>query len=158
VGVHNPDGAAINDAALLVSFSVQVSGSSPYTVVGSAPVVNGSATVGYTLPGAAAGHSVTIQAASSGAAYLPGSSSTEIVNVPKPPPPPPPCVVPTIHHRETLAQMRSALRRGNCGLGPVRRSRSRRVARGYVIGLGPRSGSRLPAASLVQIVLSRRRR
>jgi hypothetical protein len=164
VGVHNPDGVPISDPSLIVSFNVEVSGGASYAAVGAAPVANGAATIIYSLPAGYAGHSVTIQAASSGPAYLPGASATEVVSIPQPPPPPPPpppprrpCIVPAVHHHETLAQMQLALHHANCAVGVIRHVRRRHVRRGYVLSLGPRPGSHLAAHARVQIVLSRGR-
>jgi hypothetical protein len=154
VGVHNPDGVPINDPSLLVGFNVEISGASSFTAVGTAPAVNGIATIAYSLPSGDAGQSVTIQAVSSGAAYLPGNSSTEIVTVPKPPPPPPPCVVPAFHRGATLASVEQKLRATSCSVGAIRYTASTTVRRGGVIGLSPGTGTKMAAGAAVSIVVS----
>lgn len=74
---------------------------------------------------------------------------------PPPPPPPPPavCRVPRVIGLR-LPSARSRIRRANCGVGRVRRARSRRVGR--VIAQSPRAGARRPAGSRVKLVVGRR--
>ncbi len=156
VAVHNPDGAPLSDPNLVVSFEVLVSGSS-YTAVGSAPVVNGTATVPFTLPSSTFGQSVTIEASSTGAVYVPGSSATEAVTVAKPAPPPPPCVVPTMRRGQSLRSVEAAIRRAHCAVGRIVRIRTRRYRRGAALSISPRSGSQLPNGTPVAIVASRGR-
>jgi hypothetical protein len=159
VAVRNPDGVPINDPGLAVAFNVLVSGST-YVAIGNAPAINGTATVSFALPSSAFGHSVTIEASSAGASYLPGSSATQIVTVAKPtplPPPPPPCIVPSVKRGETLGAIEYAIRRAHCAVGNIRHVRSRRRRRGAVISASPRSGSYLAFGTPVQIVISRGR-
>lgn len=152
VGVHNPDGVPISDPSLAVTFDVMASGSP--VGVGSAPVLNGTATIPFTFAAAYAGHSVTIEARSSGTAYLPGSSATELVTVAKPVVSPN-CVVPGVHHGETLAQMESAIRRSHCAVGHVHRVRSRHHRSGTVLAVSPRPSSHVPSGTPVSIAVSR---
>lgn len=154
VGVHNPDGAPINDPSLVVDFDIVVSGSP--LGVGSAPVVNGVATVPFSIPSNDAGHSVTIEATSTGSAYLPGSSSTEVVGIAKPVAPPI-CVVPAVRDNESLSRMEAAIRRAHCAVGGIHRVRSRHHRRGTVVAVSPRSSSHLPANTRVSITVSRGR-
>jgi hypothetical protein len=160
VGVHNPDGAPLSDPSLVVTFNTLVS-ESP-TAVGSAPVVNGVATIPFTLPASAIGHSVTVEATSAGGSYLPSSSATESVTVPAPYvpapyAPPPICIVPSVRRHETLSHIEAVIRHAHCTVGRVRRVHNRRHRRGTVISVSPRSASHLPTGARVSITVSRGR-
>ena len=74
---------------------------------------------------------------------------------PPPPQPPPParCVVPRVIGM-TLRRAKSRLRARRCGVGRVRRARSRRV--GKVIGQTPRPGTRKPRGFKVKLLVGRR--
>jgi beta-lactam-binding protein with PASTA domain len=76
---------------------------------------------------------------------------------PNPPPPPPPprvrCVVPWVLGM-TLTRARTRIRARNCGVGRVRRLRSRRIGR--VIKQTPRAGSIRARGTKVSLVVGRR--
>ena len=152
VGVHNPDGVPLG-SGLSVTFNVLISGES-YTAVGSAPVSNGVASVSYVVPATAAGHSVTIEATSSGAGYLPGTSATQIVSIlaPLPPPPPlPPCVVPSF--RASLSTVERRIRAAHCSLGTVYYSPSRH-RHGVILRLSARPGTHLASGTILSVFVS----
>jgi hypothetical protein len=67
------------------------------------------------------------------------------------------CTVPRLRGK-TLAQARSALRRSHCRLGAVRRKPSAAVRRGRVLAQRPAAGTRRPAGTRVEVVVSRGRR
>ena len=160
VGVHNPDGVPINDpSGLSVSFDVIASGSNSPTPVGSAPALNGTATIAYSIPSADDGHAVEIEASSSGAAYLPGSSATQTVRVETPalPPPPPHCVVPRAYRDESLTHVEQAISHNHCTVGVIRRVRSRHYRKGTVIAVSPRPSTHLSNRARVEIVVSQGR-
>lgn len=150
VDVHNPDGVSLSDPGLSVTFNVLVSGESAYVGVGSAPVSNGVATINFAMPSTAAGHSVTIEATSNGAGYVPGSSATQVVSVPAPPT----CVVPAVGHAEQLAVEESALATDHCAVGQLLYMTSSNVPRGDVVRLEVDPGTKLAAGSPVGIVVS----
>ncbi len=154
VGVHNPDGAPINDpGGLSVTFDIISAGSSAPTPVGSGKAVNGTATMAYSVPPVDVGSSVKIEATSAGTAYLAASSAPQAVSIQKPIAPPA-CVVPTVHHGETLRQMEHAISHNHCSGGHIRRVRSHH-RRGLVIAVSPRPATRLASRARIGIVVSR---
>ncbi|MGH2921016.1 MAG: PASTA domain-containing protein [Gaiellaceae bacterium] len=54
----------------------------------------------------------------------------------------------------TLAAARTAIRRANCSVGKVRRTRSRRIGR--VIAQSPRAGVRRARGARVNLIVGRR--
>lgn len=72
--------------------------------------------------------------------------------------PPPPCIVPGLQSGRRLSTVRSRIRAGHCTLGTITSRRSRRVKRGNVVELVPRSGKRLPNGAAVNVILSSGRR
>lgn len=150
VGVHNPDGAPINDATLTVSLLIEGSDQSTYATIGSGTASNGIATVAYTVPVALAGHSATIEASSSGAAYVGATSPTESVTVLRPPP----CLVPTSAGRSSLATVEAQIVAAHCSVGTVSDAHSKTVAAGDVIKLDPKPDTRLANGARVSILVS----
>lgn len=69
-------------------------------------------------------------------------------------PPPPPCVVPAVSRGSTSATATRALSRGRCKVR-VRKVWDRRVARGRVVKLGRRAGTRLANAAVVDVYVSK---
>jgi PASTA domain-containing protein len=67
------------------------------------------------------------------------------------------CVVPNLKGKTMLAA-RAALQKANCKLGAVRRAYSSKVKKGRVISQKPVPGTRQPAQTRVNVVLSRGRR
>lgn len=68
-----------------------------------------------------------------------------------------PCRVPRVARGTRVARMKRKLRAAGCAAGRISRARSRR-ARGTVVRLIPKSGTRLSPRAKVRIVLSRGRR
>jgi beta-lactam-binding protein with PASTA domain len=94
-----------------------------------------------------------------GASYAPGGSAVlsaagtpaEVVisySLPSPG-----CVVPRVKGK-TFASARAAIRAAHCQLGKVTHAHSTDIKSGRVISQEPRSGTRLPNSSKVQLVLS----
>jgi len=79
-------------------------------------------------------------------------------NPPNPPPPPPPpaCVVPRLQ-RKTLGAAKRMIRTAHCRLGAVRRAYSRR-RKGTVLSQRPAPGTRRPAGTRINLVVSKGRR
>ena len=150
VGVHNPDGAPINDASLTVTFEIEGANQDSYTAVGTAPASNGSATIAYTIPVALAGHGATIAATSSGAAYVAGPSPTESVEVQHPPS----CIVPAVSRGTSLATAESDITSAHCSVGVVSRAHSKTVASGDVIKLGRKRDTKLANGAKISLVVS----
>lgn len=73
VGVRNPDGVAITDAALKVTVEMK-RGASKWRAVGSSSPANGMASVPVTLPLSARGKMVSLRARSQGASYVTATS------------------------------------------------------------------------------------
>jgi hypothetical protein len=69
--------------------------------------------------------------------------------------PPVRCVVPRLAGK-TLRAARTALARARCGLGRVRRVRTRRARVGRVVSQSPRAGTRRPRGTKVNLVVGRR--
>ncbi|MFI4991945.1 MAG: hypothetical protein ACHQHO_13670, partial [Solirubrobacterales bacterium] len=69
-------------------------------------------------------------------------------------PPPPPCVVPTVTSRMRLATAERRIRAAHCRVGRIHYSRSRRIRRGNVIGLSPRSHTYLSYLAKVSVIVS----
>jgi hypothetical protein len=63
------------------------------------------------------------------------------------------CVVPSVKGK-TLASARAAIRAAHCQLGKVTHAHSTNIKNSRVISQEPRSGTRLPNGSKVQLVLS----
>jgi hypothetical protein len=78
-----------------------------------------------------------------------------VVKAPLTATPAPKCIVPRLRGK-TLRAARIALVRARCGLGRVRRVRSRRSLRGRVISQSLRAGTRRPRGAKVNLVLGRR--
>jgi eukaryotic-like serine/threonine-protein kinase len=64
------------------------------------------------------------------------------------------CVAPKLAGLK-LAAARTALRKGDCTTGKVKRRRSRKVRAGHVISSNPRAGRVAKAGTLVSLTLSR---
>jgi GH25 family lysozyme M1 (1,4-beta-N-acetylmuramidase) len=77
---------------------------------------------------------------------------------PAPPPPPPPvrCRVPRVIGLR-LTAARGRIRRANCSVGRVRRTRVRARWVGRIVAQNPRAGSRRPRGARVSFVVGRRR-
>lgn len=69
-------------------------------------------------------------------------------------PPPPACRVPTIRRGAALRKTEHAVIVHHCTVGHIRYRHNRRVRRGRVIEVSPRSGSRRPSGSAVAITVS----
>jgi uncharacterized delta-60 repeat protein len=72
-------------------------------------------------------------------------------------PAPPTCLVPKVRGK-TLRAARASLTRARCRVGRITRRASTNVTKGRVIAQRPAAGRRLPAASKVNLVVSRGRR
>lgn len=77
---------------------------------------------------------------------------------PAPPPPepqpPPACVVPALHHDETLARAEDDLVAANCTVGRVTHEHAPHVHNGYVMALNPHSGTHLAHDASVTVTVS----
>ena len=94
VGVHNPDGVALTDPALIVYLQVKPKGGD-WATIGSAPASAGVATISYAAASTMAGQKVSLRAVSAGPGYLTDSTSSEKVLVGAAPLPP----TKRVHHR-----------------------------------------------------------
>jgi hypothetical protein len=74
-----------------------------------------------------------------------------------PPPPPIKCLVATVKGKK-LAAAESAIRRGNCAVGRVRKAYSAEVRKGRVISQTPRPGGTRPARTKVKLTVSKGKR
>jgi hypothetical protein len=81
------------------------------------------------------------------------SSGTDLVQAA----PPRRCVVPKVRGK-TLRAARTAITRGRCRVGRIRRTFSNRVKAGRVVGQSPRAGARRPAGARVNLVVSKGKR
>jgi beta-lactam-binding protein with PASTA domain len=70
---------------------------------------------------------------------------------------PPDCRVPNVRGKK-LQAARSAIKKGNCGVGKVKRKPSRRVKRGRVISQSPKPRTILSNRGKVSLVVSKGRR
>jgi hypothetical protein len=64
------------------------------------------------------------------------------------------CRVPRVR-RKTLKAAKRAVRRSNCAVGRVKRTRSRKIKRGRVILQQPKAGTQGPAGTKVKLTVSR---
>jgi hypothetical protein len=70
------------------------------------------------------------------------------------PPPPPPCVVPAVGSDSSLATVEGQLTSAHCATGTVSQQHNKSVAKGDVIKLDPRAGTKLADGARVSIVVS----
>jgi hypothetical protein len=94
VGVHNPDGVALSDPALIVYLQIKPK-HGDWTTIGSAPASAGVATIAYTVASTLSGQKAALRAVSAGPSYVTDSTPSEKVLVGDAPPPPPR----PVHHR-----------------------------------------------------------
>lgn len=64
------------------------------------------------------------------------------------------CVVPSIEGGLRPATVRQRIRKAHCGVGQTLRIHSRTIFKGFVVRLGRRSSTRLPAGTLIDFVIS----
>ncbi|MEA2484033.1 MAG: hypothetical protein QOC55_1980, partial [Thermoleophilaceae bacterium] len=67
---------------------------------------------------------------------------------------PPPCTVPALRGK-TVAQARALLKKAHCGLGAVKRVKSKKVKRGRVISQSVAARKKVPAGRKIALVVSK---
>lgn len=105
------------------------------------------------LPAETAGKPVTFTITRpADAQYQEAKSASQKITVQAPPAPPPACVVPSLGTRR-LGSVERRIRAAHCTVDLIRHVHSR-LRRGQVVGLSPRSGTRLTSGAFVAIVVS----